>query len=200
ERGEQLDANAFVARGHALMELNRFAEALSAYETAEPYLHNPDSALFYNILRARVLAELPMDADDIARRRSAIAPGVVARMRGDRRLARPQLVDLVARFPKTPVIHVDAAMFAVIDGDAATAHALCRTVTVLKDASECVPAIGAREFNLALGHAFWLLGRRVEAEESFRRSGYRCSVWYESTMPAYFGTARDRPGGVQRIA
>ena len=297
ERGEQLDANAFVARGHALMELNRFAEALSAYETAEPYLHNPDSALFYNILRARVLAELPMDADDIARRRSAIAPGLVARMpgdldrwlsslslacayggdvdgalafwrqiadatavfpevvvdicsqlhrqavqtagggaltaarglissyiarrpdlaeealvplrhmwarvvfdRGDRRLARRQLVDLVARFPKTPVIHVDAAMFAVIDGDAATAHALCRTVTALKDASECVPAIGAREFNLALGHAFWLLGRRVEAEESFRRSGYRCSVWYESTMPAYFGTARDRPGGVQRIA
>jgi tetratricopeptide (TPR) repeat protein len=282
--GDRLDANAFAGRANALMALDRFAEALAAYQAAEPYLENPDSALFYNMVRARVLGGLSMTSAEIRRRHAAFDEGLATRVPGDlarlissvslayayvgdtgaalmawreigdihavfpelavdiahtlhrralasgnrvdldaahvvisdyiarrtdlsdtallqprhllarvmfdqgqRCQARRQVNDLIDRFPRAPVIRVDAAMFAIIDGDNEFARRLCEQVTSLNDQSQCEPPLSSREFNLAIGHAFWLLGRKSEARESFRRSEQPPSLWYEVTMPGEFG-------------
>jgi hypothetical protein len=60
----------------------------------------------------------------------------------------------------------------------------------MRDPSQCDPPISSPEFNFALGHAFWLLGRRSEAEESFRRTEYGPASWYGRSMPREFGRLR----------
>jgi tetratricopeptide (TPR) repeat protein len=280
-----LDANAFAGRGNALMALDRYAEALAAYQAGEPYLENPDPALFYNMVRARVLGGLSMDLAEIRRRHAALdegivtrAPGDLARLtssvslayayagdtdaalrawrdigdmeavfpemavdialalhrhamahgnwrqldaahfvisdfivrrsdlsdavllqprqvlarvmfdRGQRHQARQQLARLIERFPLTPVLRMDAAMFALAAGEKGCARQLCDVVTSFTDQSQCDPPLSSREFNFALGQAFWLRGRKLEARESFRRSGQAAALWYEVTMPGEFGS------------
>jgi tetratricopeptide (TPR) repeat protein len=285
DNGDRLDANAFAGRANALMALDRFAEALAAYQAAESYLETPDSALFYNMVRARVLGRLSMDPAEIRRRQSVLDKGIATRVpgdlsrltssvslayayvgdteaalrawrdvgdlqavfpelvvdiahtlyrhaaerrdrrdlaaaysvmadyithrsdltdaallqlrqllarvmfdRGERRQARQQLANLVEQFPLTPVLRIDAAMFALADGDKTSARQLCEAVVSLSDQSQCDPPLSSREFNFALGHAFWLLGKRSEAKESFRRSAHSASWWYDVTMPGEFGS------------
>ena len=287
ERLEQLDANAYAGRANALMALGRFDEAVAAYLSAERYLENPDAALFYNMVRARVLGGLPMERGDTACRQLALSDGILTRTpgdlarftsslalahayvgdtqaslmawrgirdvgavlpevvvdiaqqlqrqaiarawradldaacwlvsdyiarrddlselslvplqqvsarllfdRGDVGLARGGLARLIERFPATPVLHVDAAMFALADGDRRSARRLCEAAVSLRDAAQCHPALSPAEFNFALGHAFWLLGRRPEAEESFRRSEYGPTAWYGRTMPGEFASVQ----------
>ena len=284
EQAAALDANAFAGRGNALMALGRFKDALDAYSQAEPCLDSPDAALFYNMIRARVLGSLPVDRDELRRWHASLrdglatrAPGDLARVgaslvlayaylgdtaaasqiwgdsedmqavfpelivdiahtlhrqaiarvdsraldlaervlreyllarndlealtllpvrhvaarvafaQGKHRAARQQLSTLIASFPFTPFIHVDAAMFALADGDRRSASRWCSAVISLTDHSRCQPPLTSREFNYALGQAFWLLGRRPEAVESFRRSEYHDSLSYASTLPAAFG-------------
>lgn len=279
-----LDANAFAGRGNALMALDRYEEALAAYQAGEPYLENPDSALFYNMVRARVLGGLSMDLAEIRRRHAALDEGIVTRVpgdlarltssvalayayagdtdaalkawrdigdmqavfpemavdmalalhrhamahgswrqldaahvvisdfidrrsdlsdavllqprqvlarvmfdRGQRHEARQQLARLIERFPLTPVLRMDAAMFALAAGEKGCARQLCDVVTSFTDQSQCDPPLSSREFNFALGQAFWLRGRKLEARESFRRSGQPAALWYEVTMPSEFG-------------
>ena len=273
--GDRLDANAYAGRGNALMALERFAEALLAYQAAETFLETPDSALFYNMIRARVLGGLSIDRAEIRRRRLGLQHGIATRIpgdlarltssvslayayvgdaeaalqvwgdigdmsvvfpevvidichqlhrhaiqrgawanlnvadrvmseyvqcrtdlsdltllplqhlwarltfdRGERSRARQELNRLIARYPASPVMHVDAAMFALFADDRKSATRFCKAVVSLRDHSECEPPISSREFNFVLGHAFWLLGRRAHAEESFRRSECASSLWY----------------------
>jgi tetratricopeptide (TPR) repeat protein len=287
EEADRLDANAFVGRANARVALGRYAEALTDYYAAEQYMEGPDAALFYNIVRARVLGGLTMDDAEVERRQAALVEGLVTRVpgdlarltssmalihayggrtaaaiemwrqigdleavfpelvvdvchhlhahairresdtelrevtallsdyiarrgdlseatllplrhlharvsfdRGERTPARRQLDDLMRRFPATPVIHLDAARFALDDRDIREARRLCLEVASFRDASQCVPPLSAEEFNLALGHAFWLLGRENDAKEAFRRSGYGPSQWYGTTMRRDFGRVR----------
>jgi len=280
-----LDANAFAGRGNALMALDRHAEALAAYQAGEPYLENPDAALFYNMVRARVLGGLSMDLAEIRRRHAALDEGIVTRTpgdlarltssvalayayagatddalrawrdigdmqavfpelavdialalhrhamtrgdwqqldaahfiiadfidrrpdlsdavllqprqvlarvmfdRGQRHQARRQLARLIEQFPLTPVLRLDAAMFALAAGEKECARQLCDAVTSFTDQSQCDPPLSSREFNFALGQAFWLRGRKLEARESFRRSGHAAALWYAVTMPSEFGS------------
>lgn len=287
EAGDQLDANAHAGRAHALMALQRYAEALAAYDAAEPYLESPDAALFYNMVRARVLGRLGMDRAEIERRRAALTEGLATRVPGDlarltssvalayayigdvdsalaawhavvdldavfpelvvdiadtlhkldeqrsgrqgaqaahfvisdylgrrsdlpdtailqlgqlrariafdlgdRSGARRLLANLIEQHPRAPILKVDAAMFALGDGDPSAARRLCENVVGMRDHTECAPSLTAPEFNFALGQAFWLLGRRPEARESFRRSGYPASMRYEILIPGEAGQAR----------
>ncbi len=288
-----LDANAFVGRANALMLMDRYADALRDYLTAERYLENADAALFYNIVRARADGGLDIDPDDLRRRRAALEDGLATRVpgelnrlmssialayayigdaaaaigawndvgdyqdvfpeivadvahqlqrharqrgsrdlidaalgitadyidcrgdlpsvallqvrqldarirfdrgrRGDRARARQQLDVLLAEFPSAPVLSVDAAMLALDEGDVAAARSLCEHVVSLRDASECFPRVSNFDFNLAIGQAFWLLGRRPEAAESFRRSGHDGRAWYGTTLSAHFGLCAVAP-------
>jgi hypothetical protein len=108
---------------------------------------------------------------------------------GSRRRARQHLASLIDRFPAAPVLQLDAAMFALAEGDRHTARRLCETVASLGDAAQCRPGLSPREFNYVLGQAFWLLGRQGEAQESFRRTDYGAETWYGATMPGEFAAA-----------
>jgi tetratricopeptide (TPR) repeat protein len=107
--------------------------------------------------------------------------------RGDLRSARRELSDLVSRCPASPVLGVDAAMLAIGDHDVATGRRMCESVLRLTDASHCKPPLSSQAFNFSRGQAFWLQGKRHEAAESFRRSGYGARFWYEATMQEMFG-------------
>jgi tetratricopeptide (TPR) repeat protein len=297
ERGARLDANAFAGRANALVALGRFEEAVTHYHEAESYLESPDSAIFYNLVRARVLGGLGMDRAEIARRRTGFAAGIVTRRpgdlarltasaslayayvgdldeamraweeigrldevfpelvtdivhqlhrhglergtlssldaadgiageylsrrgdlhpdrllplehlrarvlfdRGERRRARQILGTLMERFPAAPILQLDAAMFALEEGDRHTARRLCEAVAAFGDHAQCCPGLSAREFNYALGQAFWLLGRRAEAQESFRRTEYGAAIWYGATMPGGFGGVLETAGLWRRMS
>lgn len=108
---------------------------------------------------------------------------------GESRSARERIDELVHRHPVNPLFAVDAAMFALADGDRAAAFRLCHAAVEVLNHADCRPPLGAAEFNLAVGQAFWLLGQAERAEEGFRRSGLGRSMWYGETLADEFGAA-----------
>jgi tetratricopeptide (TPR) repeat protein len=109
---------------------------------------------------------------------------------GELSRARSLIGPLTDRFPGSPVLTMDAALFALSDHDRVHARSLCQRVATLSDPSACQPPISYREFHYAQGQAFWLLGRAPEAAESFRRSEYPSSHAYETVLRSQFGQLR----------
>lgn len=115
--------------------------------------------------------------------RMAYEAGDVGR---SRRLIEP----LIRRFPRSPIITVDGALFALTERDVSQARTLCRQVADLADHTICQPGISLQEFHYAQGQAFWLLGRGPEARESFRRSGYPPTHAYEAVLSSQLGALK----------
>ncbi len=109
---------------------------------------------------------------------------------GDPRAAIRTLDRLVEDFPAHPIPSVDLAMYAIAAGMPSRALQECRRVLALLSETECVPSLGAAEFNYALGQAFWLTGNRASAEEALRRSGYPDEYAYASRLADWYGRAR----------
>jgi tetratricopeptide (TPR) repeat protein len=109
---------------------------------------------------------------------------------GECRRARLLIRPLTDRFPNSPILTMDAALFALSEDDRTHARTLCQRVAALSDPSTCQPPISLREFHYTQGQAFWLLGLTAEAKESFRRSGYPAVQAYETVLPSQCGELR----------
>lgn len=102
---------------------------------------------------------------------------------GDARHAGLLIARLVSSYPTSPVLAVDAAMFALECGDLLSVQRFASHAAHLRKAEASRPPVSAEQFEFAVGQAFWLLGREPEARECFRRSGLPASKWFAQSMP-----------------
>ncbi len=113
--------------------------------------------------------------------------------------ARKDMDRLIRRCPVNPLFALDAAMFAIEDGDLDAARRHCVAATEVQDHTLCWPRLTVSEFKLSIGQAFWLLGREAEARENFRQSQHAQSLWYRETLPDAFNAANTGRSWLRRL-
>lgn len=108
---------------------------------------------------------------------------------GRRAAADHRMSKLLDEYPKHVVLAVDAAMFALEQGERAEAARRCRQALAIVDRAQCDPPLDRASFEHAAGQAYWLLGRVAESRECHRRSGLPEAQWFGATMPQLFAAA-----------
>jgi tetratricopeptide (TPR) repeat protein len=97
---------------------------------------------------------------------------------------------LLLEFPNHILLRVDAAMFALEQGDRPTASIHCHAAVGLVNNHANKPPLDISAFEYAKGQAHWLLGRDAESLDCHLRSALPPETWYGNTMPRHYRAAR----------